>query len=108
MGVRNVISVCRVDRIVTSSYFKVVGEVGGGDLPMKSSTLVVVVMVVGLKEFWDLDGCEEASGELGAGSDETGGERGEGGLRQFILKWQLTAAEKRTDLKFDTEYMVGW
>lgn len=42
MGVRNVISVCRVDRIVTSSYFKVVGEVGGGDLPMKSSTLVVV------------------------------------------------------------------
>lgn len=98
MRVRNVISVCRVDRIVTSSYFKVVGEVGGGDLPMKSSTLVVVV--VGLKEFWDLGGCEEASGELG--------EWGEGGLRQFILKWQLTAAEKRTDLKFDSEYMVGW
>lgn len=44
MRVRNVKSVYRLDHIVTS-YFKVVGEVGGGYLPMEASTLVVVVVV---------------------------------------------------------------
>lgn len=54
------------------------------------------------------------SSKLGARSDETGGEWGDAGLRQFVLIREPTAAKKRTDLKFDSSCMIrivakcGW
>ena len=75
--------------------------------------LMVVVVVMGwrwwLKIWMRWDGADSAELDPGARCDEPEGEcRMEQGRNSFALKRQPGTAEKRTDLKFDSNDVIGW